>query len=596
MKLLRGLLPVACTALAYAMLRGWPDAMPAFARTCLAAFVWLAGFASWGNGKPGKDAVRAKPHRQPRWTDRLAIGTAMLAVACAFLWLLAAAPAPLESAGLAVERQFRPAEAARRAVSTTADARPGNWLWTEETRRPLPKRTNFKPGLKPEVFLRISDPADAAFLLRDRVHVRAFALGRYENAAWSPLPGNPLEITADDSGFVRLAADFPGREIAHEVFHSADAGGQNAFIALQGATLARISPLRRVDDGLHLLPPAPSGDGYQYQAVSRPKRIEDLPDAGLIAAWPDAPADLLALPENAEFADRLRTLARSAAGSGSVKNQLLQLQESLRTRFSYSLASTNPRGIDPIENFLFEEKRGHCEYFATAGALLARALGLPSRVAYGWAGGTWYEGAGLFVFRANEAHAWTEIWLENHGWVLMDPTPQTAGTGPATRVAPPGEPLPTTPAADPQKSPTPPAAATTANLPRLGLWLTLLFFIPSGLLFLLRGRRKDADGRDVEAGVSFSGETAPDYLRLWRQACAVRGEPLPPGATLRRQVAVMRDAPEFARELVDYHYAVRYEGRPADARVEKRLIRRIRGWRAEFSGISNAGRASHPCP
>ena len=71
-----------------------------------------------------------------------------------------------------------------------------------------------------------------------------------------------------------------------------------------------------------------------------------------------------------------------------------------------------------MENFLFEEKRGHCEYFATAGALMARALGLPSRVAYGWAGGTWYDDAGLFVFRANEAHAWTEVWLENFGWVL----------------------------------------------------------------------------------------------------------------------------------------------------------------------------------
>lgn len=594
MSVLRGLLLVACTVLAYAMLRGWPEVLPGGLRVCLAVLAWVAGLALWSARDPRKESVLARPRRVPRWPDYLAIGVALLAVESAFLWLLVVTPAPLESAGLAIERHFRPAEAAMRAVQTGAHPRPGNWLWTEETRRPLPKRTNFKPGMKPEVFLRIPNPADAAFLLRGRVHVRAFALGRYENAGWSPLPGTPLEVTADDSGFIRLAADFPGREIAHEVFHSADAGGQNALIALQGATLARVSPLRRVDDGLHLLPPAPRIGGYQYQAVSRPARIEDLPDAGLLSAWPGASADLLALPSDAEFTGRLRSLARSAAGGGSVKTQLLQLQESLRTRFSYSLATSNPRGIDPIENFLFEEKRGHCEYFATAGALLARALGLPSRVAYGWAGGTWYEGAGLFVFRANEAHAWTEVWLENHGWVLMDPTPQSTGAGPATRVAAPGEPLPT--ARDTGESSSPPPATNSANLPWLGFWLTLAFGIPSGLIVFLRGRRLVAVGPDAGGGSAPSGTDFPDYLRLWRQACGERGEPPPPGATLRRQVAGMRDAPEFAAELVAYHYGVRYEGRPADGRAEKRLIRHIRGWRAEFSGITSTAKPSHESP
>ena len=151
---------------------------------------------------------------------------------------------------------------------------------------------------------------------------------------------------------------------------------------------------------------------------------------------------MLAVPKTGDFPQRIRDLARTAAGSGSVKEQLLRIQEHLRTTLQYSLETTNVRDLDPLENFLFEEKRGHCEYFATAGALMARALGIPSRVAYGWAGGKWFEASGLFVFRANEAHSWTEVWLDRHGWVIMDPTPQANGAGERAQVAGPGETLP----------------------------------------------------------------------------------------------------------------------------------------------------------
>ena len=466
-----------CTALAYALLRGWPDALPALMRACFAVLAWVAGLAVWAKRRIPKHEAPAKPRRPARWPDYVAIGLAILAVEGGFLWLLGAAPRPLESAGLAIERQFRPEAAALRAVNAGDATRPGNWLWTEETRRPLPKRTDFKPGTKPEVFIRLADRTDAAAMLKDRVYVRSFALGRYEQTAWSPLPGRPLEITANASGFVQLAPTGSRQAIRHEVFHGADPGGQNALTALQGATAARVSPLTRIDDGLFLLPPATAVGGYQYEVTSSPMRIEDLPDGGLLTAWPGAPDELLAVPERGDFGERLRKLARTAAGSGTLKEQLLHLQEHLRTTLDYSLSTTNPRNLDPLENFLFEERRGHCEYFATAGALMARALGLPARVAYGWAGGTWYESSGLFVFRANEAHAWPEVWLENYGWVLMDPTPQGTRDGQQARVAPPNEALPGT---DEDTKPADlPETQAAVSPPRVGLWLLFGFGIPA---------------------------------------------------------------------------------------------------------------------
>ncbi len=579
------------TALAYALLSGWPEALPSLMKSCLAVLAWVAGLGVWSQRKGRRNEVAARERRRPRWPDYLAIGMAILAVDSGFLWLLGAAPRPLESAGLVLESHFRPEAAARRAVSVRdAGARSGNWLWTRETRRPLPRRTDFKPGTKPEVFVRLTNRADAAALLDGRIYVRAFVLSRYDGVGWSPLSRTPLEIKADDSGVVKLAAAGPGQTILHEVFHSADEGGQNVLTALQGVTEARISPLERIDDGLFLLPPATVAGGYQYEVGSSPMRIEDLPDGGLVAGWPGAADALLALPDGGGFGTRLRSLAHTAAGVGSVKEQLLQVQKHLRTTLGYSLVTANPQDMDPMENFLFEERRGHCEYFATAGALMTRALGLPSRVAYGWAGGTWYESAGLFVFRANEAHAWTEVWLETFGWVSMDPTPQSTGGGEQARVAAAGEPLPG--AADGEPPEDPQEVAPGMTLPWLGAWLMLGFGFPAGLMAVLRGKRRFS--ADPESCGGILALEAPGYLKVWRRACAARGTPMPPGFTLRRQISRVPELPGFAAELLAYHYATRYEGNPPDERVEKQLVRRIRAWEAGFSGIKTGGSPQTP--
>lgn len=586
---------VSSTALAYVMLRGWPEPLPGMMRACLAVLALVAGLGFWAK-RPAGGGNRARGRRLPHWMDYTAIATAVLAAECGFLWLLGAAPGRLESVALVIERQFRPEAAALRAVADNGQsARPGNWLWTAETKRPLPKRTDFKPGVKPEVFVRLRDPADAAGLLGGKVYVRSFALGRYENTAWSPGGEGRMELKADAEGFVRLAPAARTGGIAHEVFHSADPDGQNAFTALQGAVLAGVSPLTRVSDGLHLLPPPDSPGGYQYTAVSAPSRIEDLPDHELVRPWPGADGWLLEGPEEPEFAARLRDLARSSAGTGTLKQQLLGLQRQLRDSFTYSLSSTNPRDLDPIENFLFYEKRGHCEYFATAGALMARALGIPSRVAYGWAGGKWYESAGFFVFRANEAHAWTEVWLDGHGWVIMDPTPQASGNGDRAQVAAPGEQPPGAgPDADPLTEN--PESAENPDFTRLALVLTLGFAIPAVLLMVMRSRREIREPGGSSAGTPPAAGAAPDYLKLWHQACAARGHATPPGCTLRRQIAGLADPPDFAGTLLAYHYATRYEGGPADAALEKRLVRLIREWQVAFSGINPASGPSHPRP
>jgi len=81
------------------------------------------------------------------------------------------------------------------------------------------------------------------------------------------------------------------------------------------------------------------------------------------------------------------------------------------------------RIADPLEDFLFAEKDGHCEYFASAAAILLRASGVPTRYVNGFLGGEWNGLRQAITVRENRAHAWIEAYLGREGWVRVDATP-----------------------------------------------------------------------------------------------------------------------------------------------------------------------------
>jgi protein-glutamine gamma-glutamyltransferase len=76
----------------------------------------------------------------------------------------------------------------------------------------------------------------------------------------------------------------------------------------------------------------------------------------------------------------------------------------------------------PMDEFLFRTRRGFCEHYASAFTLLARAAGIPARVVTGYLGGELNPISNRLVVRQSEAHAWSEIWLEDRGWTRVDPT------------------------------------------------------------------------------------------------------------------------------------------------------------------------------
>ena len=120
---------------------------------------------------------------------------------------------------------------------------------------------------------------------------------------------------------------------------------------------------------------------------------------------------------------RTRSLAqelRSASASDAAYAQTV-LDLFRRERFHYTL--TPPRlAQDAVDEFLFETRRGFCEHYASAFAVLMRAAGVPARVVIGYQGGTFNRYGGYWIIRQSDAHAWDEIWLEGRGWVRVDPT------------------------------------------------------------------------------------------------------------------------------------------------------------------------------
>ncbi len=121
---------------------------------------------------------------------------------------------------------------------------------------------------------------------------------------------------------------------------------------------------------------------------------------------------------------RIARLARRwTAASANQWVQARAIERHLRTEYRYTIQLPETEAADPIAQFLFERREGHCEYFASAMAVMLRTLGIPSRVATGFQGGVYNPLSGWYLVRASDAHSWVEAYLPRRGWTTFDPTP-----------------------------------------------------------------------------------------------------------------------------------------------------------------------------
>ena len=139
--------------------------------------------------------------------------------------------------------------------------------------------------------------------------------------------------------------------------------------------------------------------------------------------------DILYTELPSELDPRVAELARRiTANSKTDYDKAAAIDKYLRENYSYTLQLPAQTPEDPIADFLFVRKRGHCEYFASAMAVMLRTLGIPSRLVNGFRNGEYNDLTGSYIVRARNAHAWVEAFMPAVGWVSFDPTP--AGVAP----------------------------------------------------------------------------------------------------------------------------------------------------------------------
>jgi transglutaminase-like putative cysteine protease len=159
-------------------------------------------------------------------------------------------------------------------------------------------------------------------------------------------------------------------------------------------------------------------DGISVLPVARPM---DARNAGT-----NYPTDIrdtyLQLP--APLDPRISQLARQiTASANSPLDKSIKLESYLRSNFAYTLNLTGKPGKDPLAHFLFDVKAGHCEYFASAMAVMLRTLKIPARVVNGFLPGEYNDVAGDYIVHASDAHSWVEAYFPGFGWLVFDPTP-----------------------------------------------------------------------------------------------------------------------------------------------------------------------------
>ncbi|WP_321470860.1 DUF3488 and transglutaminase-like domain-containing protein [uncultured Paludibaculum sp.] len=169
------------------------------------------------------------------------------------------------------------------------------------------------------------------------------------------------------------------------------------------------------------------GSGPRLSAEAR-AALERLPENERNFHLSLPPLDKRVIPLAREITARAKTDGERARA----------IEQYLRTQFRYSLTPLDHEVEDPLATFLFDRRQGHCEYFASAMAVMLRAVWVPSRVVTGFQSGSYNSISGWSVVRASDAHSWVEAWIPGQGWTTYDPTPSDpnlAAGGPLSRLA-----------------------------------------------------------------------------------------------------------------------------------------------------------------
>ena len=288
-------------------------------------------------------------------------------------------------------------------------------LWTVPMKSHTAK-TGVSDFMKPGDISRLTQSDDVAFRAqfegdipaRSSLYWRGLVMSRLEEGAWRSL--RYYDVPASERR--PAPVERVGASVSYSIIM--EPTQQNWLYSLRYAQSTSTGVMNAPD--FRLFTPVEVEDQYRYEADS----------------WPDAALELelsdwrreveLQLP--AEANPRTRQWAQALrAGVDSDAAMVDAVLEGFRTGpFSYTLQPPLLTDDDPMDQFLFETRRGFCEHYAYAFVVAMRAAGIPARVVAGYQGGEVNPVNRTVIVHQFDAHAWAEVWLEGEGWRRVDPT------------------------------------------------------------------------------------------------------------------------------------------------------------------------------
>lgn len=271
----------------------------------------------------------------------------------------------------------------------------------------------------------------------ERLRWRGIALSQFDGKRWTSSDRHPIALSPNSDGWIGLGPHGEGRGkiLANIQFTvllepmATDAlfvppgamALRGDFSGEGGTNLGRRTYLLR-DSADSLYNPFHNYSAIRYFGFSR---MPEFDPAKLRLAGTNYPEEILETYLQVPPLDpRIPNLAKQiTANAKTPYDKAAAIEAYLRGRYSYTLNLTGKPGDDPLPHFLFETRAGHCEYFASAMAILVRTLGIPAREVNGFLPGEFNDLAGDYIVRASDAHSWVEVYFPDRGWITFDPTP-----------------------------------------------------------------------------------------------------------------------------------------------------------------------------
>jgi transglutaminase-like putative cysteine protease len=261
---------------------------------------------------------------------------------------------------------------------------------------------------------------------------RGVALDEFTGRAWKKsIRARENELINDRGGLFQFGTAPSVHRLTRQIFFLEPLESAVLFAAPRVVAIQGDLPFVRVDGEGAVQSRRRDFERVMYTAISdiNEPRMDVLREDQ--QPYPISYYRYLQLPEDLD--PRLDALANSIILRANASNRYdiaKAIESHLQKEYAYSL-EMKAGGADPLADFLFNVKSGHCEYYSTAMAVLLRSRGIAARVVNGFLPGEYNEAAGAYTVRQSDAHSWVEVYFpETRSWVTFDPTPSAGRVEP----------------------------------------------------------------------------------------------------------------------------------------------------------------------